>query len=111
MGAVGPRHLVSLRGLEFTVGIKYETNIIILFASLFIQLLSFAQRQDKEGLIAQVGASEWFNYSFMASGSRVFLFIYLFYAVLFKKQNEYIVVFFFFLKNPFRVFSVKFNLR
>lgn len=72
-----PRHLVSLRGLDFTVGIKYETNIIILFASLFIQLLSFAQRQDKEGLIAQVGASEWFNCSFMASGSRVFL-IYLF---------------------------------
>lgn len=27
MGAAGPRRLVSQRGLEFTVGIKYETNM------------------------------------------------------------------------------------
>lgn len=27
MGATGPRQLVSQRGLEFTVGIKYETNM------------------------------------------------------------------------------------
>lgn len=27
MGGVGPRQLVSQRGLEFTVGMKYETNM------------------------------------------------------------------------------------
>lgn len=27
MGGIGPRQLVSQRGLEFTVGIKYETNM------------------------------------------------------------------------------------
>lgn len=27
MGGAGPRQLVSQRGLEFTVGIKYETNM------------------------------------------------------------------------------------
>lgn len=55
MGAVGPRQLVSHGGLEFTVGIKYETNIIILFASLLIQLFLFAQK-DEEGLTVQVDA-------------------------------------------------------
>lgn len=43
MGAGGARQLVSRRGLEFTVGMKYETNVIMLFASLFIQLFPFAQ--------------------------------------------------------------------
>lgn len=58
MGAVGPRQLVSARGLEFTVGIKYETNIIIRFAGLFNQLFPFAQ-EGKQGLIVQDAASQW----------------------------------------------------
>lgn len=67
MGAAGPRHLVSLRGSESTVGIKYETNIIILFCQVLHPAPFFCPkaRQGKEGLIVQVDASEWFNCSFL----------------------------------------------
>lgn len=75
MGAVGPRQLVSARGLEFTVGIKYETNIIIPFAGLFNQLFPFAQ-EGKEGLIVQDGASQWLNCSFKTSIGCIFLWFY-----------------------------------